>query len=233
MQAEATSDKLASIMERYPFRSYGDSIPMGKVEGRAVRTAPSIDQFLIYCAWKILQEGDDCTFERLTVECFARFPEKFSLQGYPEYPDSARVNKSWLRCRTDRGWLLGNVKTSFNLSPSGEAVAVSVERSLGLGDVKEARRPASRVRTRDDALLRFVRNRPLYGSYLESPKDFAPTDNDIRVLTSSTLDTPRRVVKQNLMQLVDVAKKASEKDLEGFLLACLKSFSAAKKGAEL
>ena len=66
-----------------------------------------IDQLVVYAVKRILDANEECTFERLVYECFTLFPEKFEFKRYPEWPDSARITKAWLRCRTDKGWIAG------------------------------------------------------------------------------------------------------------------------------
>ena len=191
-----------------------------------VAESSSIDELLVHCVWRILQRGEQCTFERLVVECYRTFPEQFSLHGFPEYPDSARVNKSWLRCRTDHGWLLGNVKLTFSLAPAGERIARSIEQRMTGKTV--LKKTATRDRTREQSILRFVRTQPSFAWYCSSPESYCPTKNDIYILASSTLDTPLRVVKQNLHQLLDAAVRESDSQVQGFIEAVLASIGSGK-----
>ena len=189
----------------------------------------TIDELVAYCAWKVLSRRELCTFERLTVECYKCFPTVFSLPGYPRYPDSARVNKSWLRCRTDHGWILGNLKTSLRLSPGGYVVARSVEKRLDAG-ASSSGRVGSRQRTREEALVRFVRCNQAFGKFAFSKSSFVPSESDVYALASCTLDTPHRVLRQNLMQLLQATRWAADKDAERFVLACLEWSKRMPKG---
>lgn len=91
-----------------------------------------LDQLLIYAAYcmEIKNKGTRFTFEDLVAECYRQFPDRFCLTGYPCWPDSARVNKCWLRCRTDRGWLTGNSKRGFKLTDAGRLVALEVQQNI-------------------------------------------------------------------------------------------------------
>ena len=186
----------------------------------------NLDKLVTYCAWRILQRKEECTFERLTVECFKLFPERFSLRSYPEYPDSATVNRSWLRCRTDRGWLVGNVKTSFRLSDAGVRVALEVAKELektGSHRSISLKQP-TRDRTREEALMRALRNHDAFKQFIASPETFSPTMNQIYSIASCTLETPRVVVKENLMQLLEIAKRISDNRVASFIQICLEAF---------
>jgi hypothetical protein len=74
-----------------------------------------------------LESGDTPTFERLVAECFERFPQRFALSSYPQWPNAAIINKSWLRCRTDKKLITGNVAGGFDLTPKGKLL---VEKTL-------------------------------------------------------------------------------------------------------
>ena len=47
----------------------------------------SLDELVTYCVNLIIQEGKEATFERIVEKAFFLFPEKFSLIGYPQWPD--------------------------------------------------------------------------------------------------------------------------------------------------
>ncbi len=193
--------------------------------------AGNLDELLVYCAWQVIARKETCTFERITVECFKQFPGDFALAGYPEYPDSARVNKCWLRCRTDRAWLLGNVKTGFTISPAGEAVARRVQQRLKAGDLRTPERKATRDRTREESLVRFVKTQAPFKRFLSSSQGFVPSVNEIHGVSSSTLDTPPLKVKANLQQLIEAAKAVDDAEVVGFLQVCLAKFNELKRVA--
>lgn len=87
----------------------------------------SQDDLVTVSLYFILESGDTPTFERLVAESFERFPQRFALSGYPQWPNAAIINKSWLRCRTDKKLITGNVAGGFNLTPRGKLL---VEKTL-------------------------------------------------------------------------------------------------------
>lgn len=87
----------------------------------------SQDDLVTVSLYFVLESGDTPTFERLVAECFERFPKRFALSGYPQWPNAAVINKSWLRCRTDKKLITGNVAGGFNLTPKGKLI---VEKTL-------------------------------------------------------------------------------------------------------
>lgn len=60
------------------------------------------------------------TFENLVVALFKLFPEKFSLEGFEQYPDAARVGRTLLQLGPKyRNWARGSVQKGFVLTESG------------------------------------------------------------------------------------------------------------------
>jgi hypothetical protein len=168
-----------------------------------------------------LEGGDDCTFERLVYECFTRFPYAFGLKRYPEWPDSARVNKAWHRCRTDKGWITGSVQEGFRLTIAGELVAASVTARLVAGTASTERTGSgTRTRERYEALLRNLRRDALYQRFLGGPNGFEPSDMELRQLLGATLETPTRILKQNLNAYKSAARAYEDDEVLDFLAAC-------------
>ena len=60
----------------------------------------SYDDLVTYVVYRLTAgNGSQTTFEDIVAEAYRLFPRRFRLRGYPEWPDSAVVNKSWLRSR--------------------------------------------------------------------------------------------------------------------------------------
>lgn len=91
----------------------------------------SQDHLLTAALWLLLNDGREPSFENLVAEAFTSFPERFSLEGYPDWPNAHVVGKSWVRCRTDKKWMTGSAAEGFALTPVGEQVALRVLKRLG------------------------------------------------------------------------------------------------------
>lgn len=155
-----------------------------------------LDQLVTFCVDRILASREECTFERLVYECFILFPEKFRFERYPDWPDSARVNKAWLRCRTDKKWIAGSVQAGFVLAPDGMRVAR--ETAAMLGHRKAKRKTDQRdARERWEAALQQIRRHPAYAKFQKGDASEL-TEQDIRNVLAATLETPQRILETNL-----------------------------------
>ena len=185
------------------------------------RSITSIDELLTYAVGQVTDAEEDCTFERLVYECFQLFPEQFRMQRYPDWPDSVRVNKTWLRCRTDRGWIVGSVQEGFRLTERGKRVTTKVARALGKENVPLPQpSEGGRARERYEAMLKYVRRQPTFQAYHASPASLELSDADLRVLLNGTLETPRRVLRQNLRAYQDAAQVYGDAEVSAFLNVC-------------
>lgn len=184
------------------------------------RTKASLDELLVYAASKVIESGEECTFERLVCECFTLFPAAFSLRRYPEWPDSARVNKAWLRARTDKGWLVGSVQEGFSLTQTGARVSERVAKQIGSGAMAASQESSGRARERFESLIRAIRRDPLFRSFQEDGAKFSVTEMDFRRLLGATLETPARILRQNLNAYVNAAAVYDDKEAVEFLRDC-------------
>ena len=189
---------------------------------KGARSITSIDELLTFAAGQVEAAGEECTFERLVYECFSLFPGQFAMQRYPDWPDSVRVEKTWRRCRTDRGWITGSVQEGFRLTERGKQVAARVGRALGKGEApKPKASDTARARERHEAMLKYVRRQPAFGRYSESPDGFTLNGpDDLRVLLNGTLETPRRVLRQNLRAYQNAAELYGDEEVGAFLKEC-------------
>ena len=179
----------------------------------------SLDDLVVYCVRRILAGGEECTFERLVYESFTQFPETFGLQRYPQWPDSARINKSWLRCRTDKGWIVGSVKEGFRLTPAGTSVAQRVEEHLS-GRVDVPLTSDSAPRERYTALLHRMRSDHLFRRFETERSRLDISDMELRRLLGATLETPLRILRQNLNAYKNAAIAYNDSDVTQFLALC-------------
>ena len=185
------------------------------------RSITSIDELLTYAVGQVTGAGEECTFERLVYECFQLFPQKFAMQRYPDWPDSVRVNKTWLRCRTDRGWIVGSVQEGFRLTAEGVQVAAKVGRALGNAKVSVPEASdGARSRERYEAMLKYIRRQPPFQAYLEEPGTFMLSETGLRVLLNGTLETPLRVLRQNLRAYQNAAEAYGDTEVAAFLSTC-------------
>lgn len=185
------------------------------------KRALPLDDLVVYCVSEVLSAGEECTFERLVCECFTRFPVAFGMKRYPDWPDSARVNKAWLRCRTDKGWIVGSVQEGFKLTNAGERAArATTSRLAGGMTPAETGTSGTRARERYEALLRNIRKDTLFQRFTECRDGFQSSEMEMRRFLGATLETPLRILRQNLIAYKNAATAYKDDEVLDFLAAC-------------
>jgi hypothetical protein len=189
----------------------------GKGFDERVYTRIGLDDLVTFGVFSLKEKGKEATFENLVVECFGLFPKRFGLVGYPMYPDSALVNKSWLRCRTDKHLIDGSAAKGFRLTPIGLEV---VKKTLAL--LKDSRgqvalgRVKEEERSRASKFVRHVQNSAAFRKYAETGGSQI-SDFELRDVLLGTMQTEPEVLLDSALQLKAYAKAKERDDLVRFL----------------
>ena len=172
---------------------------------------------IVFSIYSVKNKGEECTFERLVKECFILFPEVFSFKRYPEWPDSLKFDRP-LRSLRAEGLIVGSSRTEFTLTKYGEKIAKDTKTALqGKKGLFKEKDKLKISRGSDNALIEFLKGHPVFYRYIDNKSDFTITEMELRNLLHCTLETPMRVVKQNLQYCINIANEYNEKDLSEFL----------------
>ncbi len=177
-----------------------------------------INYLIIFGIYSLIAKGEKCTFEKLIAECFNLFPKVFSLARYPQWPDSIKFDRP-LRTLREKGLVIGNPRSLFSLTKFGEKVAKDTAKILQIGTQKKT----SSYRMKRDAevnLITTLGNSEAFQRFLKNREKFLITEMEIRNLLHCTLETPPRIVKQNLIYAKNLAEELDEKKLFEFLDLC-------------
>jgi len=173
----------------------------------------SLDDLLLLAALDIEQSGQPLTFERLVANCFELYPSRFSLRGYPHWPDSNVVNKTWLRARTDKGWLVGSVRQGFRLTPEGRRHAARLANGAAGG---RPRRTLDR-RTREGRLLEAMRSTKAFKVFQTEGDDAKFDLADVADSLLASEDTSIKALSRNCAQFRAAAALYDDQEATTFL----------------
>lgn len=191
---------------------------------REVYEKLEMQDLIVFAIYSVIKSKETCTYERLVAESFHRFPEIFRFKRYPQWPDSLKFDRP-LRTLREKGFIVGTVRDHFDLTEFGRAKAKQIEYVLlGKTTADLSRKSKSAGRSLDDKLIEYVRESELFKQYSKSGANFTISDSEFRRLLRCTLETPERVLKQNLEYYKNVARSYSEVDIAQFLQACEKQF---------
>lgn len=98
-----------------------------------------LDRLIMYTMGRLAKMKLDLSYENAVVAAFKLFPKKFSLPGFPNYPDSNRVMHCLSRCTlNNRKWLGGKLRQGFFLTERSEKIISEVEELLESKITKKA-----------------------------------------------------------------------------------------------
>jgi hypothetical protein len=176
------------------------------------------ENLILFGIYSVTKNGEGCSFERLVRECFTLFPKAFGFSRYPEWPDSLKFDRP-VRTLRERGWIVGGSKTLFSLTKFGETIAKETERAL-MG-TEPAKKPAQKpLRGADTALVRSLKESIAFKRFSADRDTFSISEMELRGLLRCTLETPLRVLRQNLQYSKNLANDYNEKELLDFLDVC-------------
>ncbi len=181
----------------------------------------SLILFGIYLVSK--RSGETCTFERLVKECFINFPEVFAFKRFPQWPDSSKFDRE-LRKLREKGLIVGRINDRFSLTEFGEEKAIQTKEILENKGVLNQKRKTSLGRSADDRLVAFLKESPQFRAFLKDPDNFSVSEPEFRNILRCTLETPKRVLNQNLEYYKNLANSYNERQLLEFLLFCERKF---------
>lgn len=164
------------------------------------------------------ENGMPRTQEAVTVALFLMFPDKFSLVGFPMYPDTERVNRTLLQLGPKyRNWVTGNRHVGYTLNDAGRHVLEQARRLLLQPELQAPVKRAPAPRTRDpEAEVAEIARSSLFRAYA-GPGSPSPREDDFWELMQAFPYTPKRALRNRLREMREAARLASRNDLVQFL----------------
>jgi hypothetical protein len=177
----------------------------------------SQDHLVTLSLWFLLEDGVESSFENLVAEAFSTFPDRFQLEGYPEWPNANIVAKSWVRCRTDKKWISGATSEGFALTPLGEQIATTTLKALGYeGRSSQSYKKSGSRQTISSRYVLRVENSAAYQKFkISRTEDIS--EYEFCDLLYTTLESTPETISNNFMQIKQQVEAFGRTDLVEFL----------------
>jgi hypothetical protein len=182
-----------------------------------------IDRLVMYTAVELERRGIELSLENIIVGAFTLFPKRFSLLGYPQYPDATRVEKSLWRCKGKKKWIGGKTRHGYQLTDRTRAIARQTAAQLSVPALR--RRKVGTRERRKETIVRELMSSPAYLKYAKGSKE-SVTEADFCYALQGTLDSPKEILRENLASLRTVAEELERGDLAAFLDWLQKQFQS-------
>ena len=174
----------------------------------------STEKLIIWVIGKSRALGMKLTPEELVLECWLINPEKHSLRGYRQFPDSRTVLKRVGEMKGKKGLLTGSEISGYNLTDISRRHYADLARLVSLKKVESAHSSNTADRTMsaiDEAPYKRLRKTPAYEK-LASNHEEQIVETDFLYFYGLTWHT-RRAAAHNKIKNVDAVVAAfSERD---------------------
>lgn len=179
----------------------------------------SLNSWAVYAIYLLSKLGISATKETITIALFKMHPPKWSLVGFPNYPDSDRVNRALLQLRPKyRDWAYGDSQLGWTLTDKGRREAERMAQILeenGDAQTHTAQRNEARPRTRKlDQDLRDIERSRLHTLYSLGQGDEASHLDLWACFGSSGLTPPSALeeMRQGLARQAEILGKTEMVD---------------------
>ena len=177
----------------------------------------TLNDLVVYSIYTLHKQRSEIAAEDVISACFTLFPKRFSLQKYPQWPDSAVVRRRWGDCKS-KGYLRGSAVKGFKLTARGIKRAEKLEKSLGKVRLRPARVARNTVHSELKSRARkYVRSIERSEAYTRYKKRLEINEFDFRSLLFCTMESPSATLSRNLEQFKDYVNIYERKDLLTFL----------------
>ena len=174
-----------------------------------------LNHLVMYAVGQLERIGGNLSFENIVVATYKLFPDKFSLLGFPSYPDAKRVHDCLFRCTIKPIQCLGGkTRQGFVITDRSRAFIEEAE-DLLYGVKSKKTRVISKTR-RKEILLEEVVSSPAYLKYSKGQRE-SITEGDFCFLLQGTLDSYRETLGKNLGVLKSFAGELQHAELTEFL----------------
>lgn len=157
--------------------------------------------------------GTRVPFEEIVLQAWKDFPEKFSLNNHPEYPDSYPVNRRLSSDLLTDGLVISLRKQVYRLTEKGAEVAMGLDMNNTQKIKNKTTNPNAILlnREQEDFLQYAKRSRAFLTWKQGNKKDLI--DYDARMFFQFSTSTPVRERKRKVENARDAIQKAVALDV--------------------
>ena len=173
------------------------------------------DRLVLFAVSQLESKRIEPTFDKIVVATFKLFPKKFSLIGFPEYPDGRTIYYcAYNHCTLDKKWLLGNVQSAFKLTERGRYFLDETQKMLE-GKIVPTRTHQTSPRRKETTFLSILKKTKAYEKYLQDEKGLIAKSELLEALRVSS--DSKALIQANLTKYMEYALRINESSVVKFL----------------
>jgi hypothetical protein len=200
-------------MAKYPEKD--EDIIRGFVEYSGEYSHLDKDRLVLFAVSQLESKRIEPTFDKIVVAVFKLFPKKFSLIGFPEYPDGRTIYYcAYNHCTLNNKWLIGNVQSAFKLTERGRYFLDETQKMLD-GKIVPTRTHQISPRRKETTFLSILKKTKAYEKYLQDEKSLIGKSELLEALRVPS--ESKALIQANLTKYLEYAHRINELSVIKFL----------------
>ena len=174
----------------------------------------STESLIIWLIGKSNDSKQKLSAEDIVLECWLINPDKHSLRGYPQFPDSSVITKRIGEMKGKKGLLNGSVMGGYTLTDISKAKYKEVSKSITLKRVDEKKVKGSSditISSLDEAPYKRLIRTPAYQKFKEK-KTEQIVESDFLYFYGINWQTSKAVVQGKIKNVDSVISNFADKD---------------------
>jgi len=174
----------------------------------------STEKLIIWVVGRARELGVKLSLEELVLECWLINPDKHSLRGYPQFPDSRTVLKRAGEMRGKKGLLTGSEVSGYVLTEISRrlyADLVSLVRNKKVRTALGSNAADRSISALDEAPYKRLRKTPAYEKFAANHKEQI-VETDFLYFYGLTWHTKRSVAHNRIKNVDAVVETFADRD---------------------
>jgi hypothetical protein len=166
------------------------------------------------------------TFDKIVASAFKLFPRKFSLIGFPEYPDGRTIYYcAYNHCTLDKKWLLGNVQSAFKVTEKGKYFFEETQKMLE-GKILTVRAHQSVPKRKESTFISLLKKTVAYRKFVEEERQELDKSEVMEALRASP--NSKGMAEANLSKYMEYARRINDSEAIRFLESAKETLEGTK-----
>ncbi len=154
------------------------------------------------------------SIEEIVLEAWNLNPEKHSMRGYPEYPDSFVIMKRIYDMKGRKGYVVGSSSSGFKLTPISQAKYEDIKHLISLNKIAKSHSKNAADRTIssiEEAPYKKLVNSPAYQKFKRDDLEQI-VETDFLYFYGITWHTKSTLASNKIRNVEKVVQQFKEKD---------------------
>lgn len=173
------------------------------------------DRLVLFAVGFLESKKIEPTFDKIVVAVFRLFPTKFSLIGFPEYPDGRTIYYcAYNHCTLTKKWLSGNVQSGFKITERGGYFLNETKKMLE-GKIKLVKTYKTVPKRKEVTFIAVLKKTDAYQKYAQDRKEEI-TESEIREALKAPPNS-KELMQTHLQKYLEYANRIGDFPVIRFL----------------